>query len=275
VRPIRRVFKEITLRPKKTQYWDLVAHDWAATQPHRLWREYSDRLNATLFERWLPQDKVERLLKTDLFDEATGDKGLFPLLAAKARAVIGVDISLRTLHRAHARHGALRAVGADVCNLPFADHAFEVVVSNSTLDHMESLADLAKGLAELHRVLKRGGQLLLTLDNLSNPAVALRNALPQRLLTALHLVPYYVGATCGPRRLVGMLREAGFAAEQTEAVMHCPRVLAVLAAHGLDRLGGPASKARFLDHLLAWERLSHLPTRFFTGYLIAVKAVRL
>lgn len=273
---MRRVFEEIALGSKKrAHYWDLVAHDWAATQPYRLWRDYSDRLNATLFERWLPQNKVERLLKTDLFDEATGDKGLFPLLAAKARAVIGVDISSLTLHHAHTRHAALRAIAADVRSLPFADHAFDVVVSNSTLDHMESLADLAKGLAELQRVLKRGGQLLLTLDNLSNPAVALRNALPERLLTALHLVPYYVGATCGPRRLVHMLREAGFEAEQTEAVMHCPRVLAVMAANVLDRLGDPSSKARFLDHLFAWERLSHLPTHFFTGYLIAVKAVRL
>ena len=72
-----------------------------------------------------------------------------------------------------------------------------------------------------------------------------------------------------------MLKETGFHVLEVATLMHCPRVLAVMVAHALDRLGGPASKAKFLDHLFAWERLSRLPTRFFTGYLIAVKAVRL
>mgnify|MGYP006138370175 CR=1 FL=1 len=36
---------------------------------------------------------------------------------------------------------------------------------------------------------------------LINPVVRLRNALPFGLLRRTGLVPYYVGATCGPRRL--------------------------------------------------------------------------
>ena len=53
---------------------------------------------------------------------------------------------------AGARHRGLRPVGADVCRLPFADQSFDLVLSNSTLDHLESLSELAGALAELRRV---------------------------------------------------------------------------------------------------------------------------
>src|SRR4029434_1314077 len=58
----------------------------------------------------------------------------------------------------------------------FADEAFDVIVSNSTLDHFGSWAELGASLHELHRVLKTRGLLIITLDNRANPIVALRNA---------------------------------------------------------------------------------------------------
>ena len=114
---------------------------------------------------------------------------------------------------ARSRQQGVSAVGGDVCSLPFVDRSFDVVLSNSTLDHMDSLDDVSAALKELYRVLKPGGRLLLTLDNLANPVVALRNALPTRLLSALRLVPYYVGATCGPSHLCRLVSNAGFRTE--------------------------------------------------------------
>jgi len=221
----------------------------------------------------LPATPSARLLKTDVFDEATAD-GLYPSLAGAARTVVGIDISPVTLRSARARHGPLVVVAADVRRLPFTDQVFDLILSNSTLDHLGSLADVAAALGELRRVLRVGGRLLLTLDNLRNPIVALRNALPRRLHQGLKLVPYYVGSTCGPARLQRMARTAGLEVEAVEAVMHCPRIFAVLLGSWLDRRGRDADRAAFVAHLLAWERLARWPTRYLTGYFIALKALR-
>lgn len=253
-------------------YWDGVARHWAVARPQRLWRSYCDRINTRLCERWLPEMPVARALKTDLFDEASS-AGLCPLLATRARTVVGIDLSSLTLQRARMAQPT-RVVGADVRRLPFADQVFDLVLSNSTLDHFASLDDVAMALAELRRVLKPGGHLVLTLDNLANPAVAVRNALPFRLLNRWRLVPYYVGATCGPRRLGLLVRQAGLEPVELGTLMHCPRLPAVLLAQALERFGSERLNALFLRILTWWESLEVLPTRYWTGYFLALKAVR-
>ena len=87
--------------------------------------------------------------------------------------------------------------------------SFDVVVSNSTLDHFETRDEILTSLRGFHRILRPGGRLLLTMDNLANPAVALRNALPYALLRRSKLVAYPIGATAGPGRLRRMLKDAG------------------------------------------------------------------
>ena len=257
------------------QYWNGVAADWLAAKPQRLWREYCDRMNARMLRPWLAARPRRRVLKTDLFDEAVGETGLMAPLTETGAVVFGIDLSLTIASTAGKRHGAVRSVGADVRRLPFADGAFDVVVSNSTLDHFESLGDIALALAEIHRVLDDGGELLLTLDNLMNPLVAIRSVLPRRLLFALRLVPYRVGATCGPVRLRRLLEDAGFRVASLGAAMHCPRLPAVWLGNLLDRsAGGEATRDRFLDALIGCERLERLPTRYLTGYFLAARAVR-
>ena len=45
--------------------------------------------------------------------------------------------------------------------LPFAEEAFDVIVSTSTLDHFAHRRDIVSSLHELHRVLRPGGEVLL------------------------------------------------------------------------------------------------------------------
>jgi len=238
-----------------------------------LWRVHSDAVNLALSERWLPGEPILRLLKTDLFDEAVGH-GLYYQLAARSLTVVGMDVAATTLDAAHAKYPGLLATVADVRQLPFAEGAFDVVLSNSTLDHLESLDEIADSLQELNRVLCRGGHLLLTLDNPANPFVALRNVLPFWLLDRLRLVPYQVGVTCNRHRLVSILQQAGFEVHQTTAVMHCPRVIAVATARMVQRHSTTKSHRRFQRALMRFERLEKLPTRFLTGHFIAVNAIK-
>lgn len=255
---------------KESHYWETVAAAWDAN-PQSLWRAHSDTVNLELLGRWLLDERMKFLLKTDAFDEAFGN-GLYPLLRTKAEHTVIMDIAASTLGLGRARHGALRVIRADTRCLPFANEVFDAIVSTSTLDHFHSHADLIASLHEFRRVLRPAGKLFLTLDNQANPIIKLRNALPFRLLHRLGIVPYYVGATYGPRSLGRVLQKVGFDVLEVGAVMHCPRVFAVALARLLAQHARQESQRRFLRFLLTFERLAYWPTRFFTGHFVAVRA---
>jgi len=263
----------LKLNLRSSRYWDGVAAELQRARPQRLWRAYCDTLHTNLVRRWLPTKGVGRLLKTDLFDEVTGH-GLYPALEPTASRVVGIDISVGMASIAKSRHSTLVAVGGDVCRLPFADGAFDVIVSNSTLDHMDSMELVEQGLAELQRVLRPGGQLLLTLDNRWHAVVAIRSALPEWLLRRLRLVPYHVGIACTPPLLQQMVRRAGFDVREAKALMHCPRLLGVWCGAILDRVAPAGVRATYVRSLMAMERLASMPTRFLTGHFVAVRAVK-
>lgn len=254
--------------------WDALAVEWCRTRRDRLWRDHSDAVNRALLARWLPIHSFRRLLKTDLFDEAVGD-GLDESLHTYADTVVGMDISDPTVNAARESGAKCLMVGADVRALPMASGTFDVVFSNSTLDHFQTWNELVTALSELHRVLKDGGQLLLTIDNRANPAVGLRNLLPFKTLKRVKIIDYYVGTTCGPRRLQQTLAQVGFEVHELEAILHCPRIVCVWISRWLQKRGSSRLQQGYLRWLMQFERLARWPTRFLTGYFVAVRAQRL
>jgi ubiquinone/menaquinone biosynthesis C-methylase UbiE len=252
-------------------YWDDVSVGRGAARPPGLWREHADRINRELCSAWWPAKRPSRVLKTDMFDEASG-VGLWPLLVAGAEVAYGVDLSTQTIRSARSRYQGSAATAADVRRLPFADNVFDLVISNSTLDHFERALDIAASLRELRRVLTKGGRLILTLDNPVNPTIALRNALPFALLNRLRVVPYFVGATAGPRKGCELLTEAGFHVFRVGAVLHCPRAPAVAVAWILDRLAVRGLRRAFSRIVLSFEKCGRWPSRFLTGNYVAFGA---
>jgi SAM-dependent methyltransferase len=253
------------------RHWESAVEPLLGTSAGRLWRMHSDAVNGAIVERWLARETGGRALKTDLFDEAMG-AGLHPVLRAHALDVVAIDIAPSVLSAAAKRYPALGVVAADVRGLPFADGVFDVVVSNATLDHFATRREILESLHGLHRVLKPGGRLVLTMDNLRHPGVALRNALPQVALRRIGLVDYPVGVTLGPRGLAALLREAHFEVLDTASILHCPRALAVRRARALERRGSDRVQARFLRRLARWEWLARLPTRYLTGHYVGFLA---
>jgi SAM-dependent methyltransferase len=241
----------------------------AASRETPLWRLQSDMVNRALLERWLPT-ALESVLKTDLFDECVSD-GLYPALARHAERVAGIDVSPAVVAAAGRRHRDLAATVADVRALPFEHESFDAVLSNSTLDHLEGIGEFATALDEIHRVIRPGGSLVLTVDNPYNPLIAARNALPAAAARAIRPTPYPSAWTCGPATLGGLLRRAGFEVLETTAILHFPRVIAAVAG-ALD--AGLAQRRRVVGTLRRAERLERWPTRFVTGHFIATLAVR-
>lgn len=253
--------------------WEAALAPLLADAHGALWRAHCDALHGELLSRWLGGQRFARVLKTDLYDEALGD-GLFGALSLRAEEVVGIDLAANVARAARDRHPGLRALNADVRRLPFRAGTFDLVVSNSTLDHFARRSEIRTALAEIHRVMAPGATLLLTLDNLANPAVALRNALPLRWLRRVGLVPYPVGATLGPRGLERLLRTLDYDLLDKAAMLHCPRAVAVARARAVQRRTPTVVQQRFLRRLLGWERLAAWPTRFLTGYFVAVRACK-
>ena len=239
--------------------WDAVVESWSPASPHARLRAYSDAVTGRFVER-SAGSHAGTALKTDAFDESVAP-GLVPVLRARADEVVLVDVAQAVRDRAAARYPGVRVEDADVRALTYPDGAFDLVVSNSTLDHFDDQATLSTALHELARVLAPGGTLLLTLDNPVNPLVATRNRLP-RLMHRLGIVPYPVGFTCGPRRLRMLVVDAGLDVVDEGALMHVPRVLALL---WLQLRGG-------VRPLVACEALERLPTRYLTGQFVTIKA---
>ena len=203
-------------------YWDDIVAGWTERGDDPLWREHSDNVNNALLARWLPQAHLANILKTDLFDEAVS-KGIYPFLRNRAGTVLGIDASPKVADAAHTRHPRLRGLAADVLQLPFADESFDGIVSISTLDHFDSAEKIPAAMKELYRVLAPGGTLVITIDNGSNPVVAVRNHLPNSLLRRLGIIPYEMGVTCGARTFVKLLRSSGFHVQDVSFILHAPR----------------------------------------------------
>ena len=252
--------------------WDALVRAWADTRPQALWRRHSDSVCADLLRRWLPSS-LHSVLKTDAFDEAVSE-GVYPELAQRAGAVVAIYVALTALMRARERHRALLCARADVRRLPFRRAAFDAVVSLSTLDHFDSRTDIETSLAELVRVLRPGGTLILTLDNLSNPIIALRAVLPFRLLHAAGVVPYQIGRTCRPAALAALRHARGPRGRRDERRHALPTRACRGAGKVAQRTGNPRLQRAFLDAAGRMERLRTWPTRFVTGHFVAVRALK-
>ena len=97
----------------------------------------------------------------DVLDIACGEGFGAALLGTAARSVVGVDIAAEAVAHAAARYGRdrLRFVEGSVTAVPLPDASVDVVVSFETIEHV---AEHDAMLAELRRVLRPGGVLLIS-----------------------------------------------------------------------------------------------------------------
>jgi 2-polyprenyl-3-methyl-5-hydroxy-6-metoxy-1,4-benzoquinol methylase len=91
-------------------------------------------------------------------------EGVFTAVLAQAGVdVVGSDVAEAALERARRAHPELRFVLMPVEGpLPFAEAAFDIVWASEVIEHV---ADTARWLSEVRRVLAPGGRLLLTTPN--------------------------------------------------------------------------------------------------------------
>lgn len=107
----------------------------------------------------LPDIRGQRVL------EIGCGRGVFArYLAEQGAEVVAADFSPVAVGYARRRLEGFDAttIVADIQDIPFPDESFDVVISQETLEHVP---DPTRGLAELVRVTRRGGKLLVTTPN--------------------------------------------------------------------------------------------------------------
>jgi len=148
--------------------------------------------------------------------------------AAMARAgadAIGVDVAEAALRRARSRHPGVefRLVPLDG-PLPFEDGSFELVWASEVIEHV---ADTARWLSEVRRVLAPGGRLLVTTPSHGRLRVAVGGVerFSEPLGDHLHLYT--------KRSLGSLLGEFGFGEVRVRAVEGPPLLSRMLLARAV------------------------------------------
>ena len=143
--------------------------DTAAIKSHAA-RRFRSEYDYALFE-YYRSAKVFRFLEQagvqvggSILDAGCGGGGMPLSFAEEARQVVGIDLAPRFAdagHKLAAEHGLrnLHFTRADGQALPFPDASFDMVLSHAVIEHV---ADAARYMRELARVLKPGGTIYLS-----------------------------------------------------------------------------------------------------------------
>lgn len=99
-----------------------------------------------------------------IIDLGCNDGGLSKEIADRGNEVISVDLP-EVIKIARAKYPTLNFVAFDLSEeFPWADNSFDVAVASEILEHM---IDDVTFLRSCHRILKKGGRLLLTTPNIA------------------------------------------------------------------------------------------------------------
>jgi SAM-dependent methyltransferase len=196
-------------------------------------QDYYEELWEQLPERLAPPDRElrEALLLANVrageraLDLGCG-AGTFTASLARAGArAVGVEVARAPLRRARGAHPGLDFRLAPIDGaLPLADNAFELVWASEVIEHV---ADTARWLSEIRRVLVPGGRLLLTTPAHGRLGVALwgLERYSQPLSDHLHLYTR--------RSLRAVLGELGFGEVQVRAIGGPPLLRRTLFARAV------------------------------------------
>lgn len=138
-----------------------------------------------------------------VLDLGCGQGDLTAVLAGTGARAVGIEVAGAAVRRARARHPELTFEFAPIDGaLPAADGAFDVVWASEVIEHV---ADTARWLSEVRRVLVPRGRLLLTTPNHGRLALALGGIERYSEPLGDHLHLYTA------RSLTDVLTEFGFA----------------------------------------------------------------
>lgn len=186
--------------------------------------------NAKEYDAWYEtplgrlSDRLEKKLVFSLIEIRAGEKALdvgcgtgnYTIELAKRGAdVVGIDSSeyMLTFARQKVKKERLKAnlQVADALNLPFPDQSFDLIVSNGLLCFLK---EPGKALAEMNRVLKPEGRLIIGVLNRWSPW-----ALFRRIKGLFKDTIYNQAHFMSPPELERIIKKAGFEVKEPETCL--------------------------------------------------------
>jgi len=202
------------------------------------------------------------LLKTDLWDEAKNTR-ILQWAAGQGAKVVGIDISEPIVRQARAAFDGrrLRPVVSDVRSLPFVDDSFDAIYSMGTVEHF---VETEASVAELARILKPSGRLILGVPNRHDPFL---RPLLVAALSRLGLYAYGFEKSYSRRSLRRMLEAAGLEVRSDTGILFIPGWLRMLDlwCHTRARSLGVVTAALVAPFVWLDRRFSRLRRH---GYLV-------
>jgi demethylmenaquinone methyltransferase/2-methoxy-6-polyprenyl-1,4-benzoquinol methylase len=153
----------------------------------------------------------------------TGDLAREALAQFPQARIVAADFTLEMM-RVGQKGGRLNFSSADALQLPFADSLFDAVVSGFL---MRNVVDLQKALQEQHRVLRKGGRMVI-LDT-TRPR---KNLLSPFIWLHMHVIIPTLG-----RLITGSSDAYQYLPETTEGFVTAEELAARMAAAGFRRVG--------------------------------------
>jgi ubiquinone/menaquinone biosynthesis C-methylase UbiE len=244
-------------------------------------RRFSRAIEFSILQRWLGARRGVAL------DLGCGDGEYAAQLALMGFRVVGLDLAIGELRDACVATSpelATRFVCGDATCLPFADRTFDLVLSNSVIEHIP--ADAAV-FAEVRRVLKDEGQFILTTDTFPARVSPWLRHVPDRwrrpafrgvtdLTPAMrhsHETRHHVSQYYTPDLLRARLQDTGFTVTHVQSYMNGPVTAGVFELHllleALDLYNALSRRVYPLFHAV-----TGVPTRTDSGYGLAACAIR-
>lgn len=140
---------------KTKEDYEIIADEFAATR-QKPWHDLD-----FLIARIAPTKKI--------LDVGCGNGRLLGSLKDKNVQYVGIDSSDKLIYHAKKtfpKYPSATFLTADALELPFEDSVFDFVVSVAVLHHIPSVELRRKAISEIHRVLKNGGEVIVSVWNL-------------------------------------------------------------------------------------------------------------
>ena len=254
---------------KQRHHWDAIARDIPDLFPASS-TQYYRRCEIALFNRYVGSLQNKRILKLDLWNEAVNTR-ILQWMASQGAEAYGMDLSTITTHRAAQNisdtDNPIRLTQADIRYIPFQDQTFDLVYTMGTIEHIDEYAD---AIAEIHRVLKPGGQAIIGVPHKWN--VFLRPVLV-KILDMLGRYPYSPEKSFSARSLRRVIEASGLYAQHRTGILTLPGILRLADLYFYRR----HNPLYHLTPLILWP-FDWLETRYawpgLFGYLIAYVSVK-
>jgi SAM-dependent methyltransferase len=253
--------------PGDIAFWDGVADTFPSLKGAASTAYYFE-CEQILLRRFFPILRGQRLLKTDLWDEAKNTE-ILRWAAEHGARPFGIDIAFDTAREARgvlAPHAG-QIVTADVRQLPFRTNSFDLIYSMGTIEHFVD-SDVAA--RELCRVLRPGGRAIIGVPNKLDPFL---RPLMVHVLNAVGLYAYGMEKSFTPAGLRRLLSAAGFRVTELSGILFIPGWLRILDLVCHVRCRPLAVATGWLVRPFAWL-YRRVPAVRRHGYLIAYVALK-